>query len=182
MYIQVCVNPRINSLNRPGYTVKINQIFGVFFFMNKQMVKPEGLSALYKPFGLWPHGLYRADNPSGFTTVYSWKKTQIFVVYLEKYNCGRSFKEVRLYVPYVVLMLIVEISSWSQIPFHFHRDYGRKILLDIQWITFCDGNPRIKIRNQLIQLEEWNQIGPNFFIWHQQFCRKAGASDIDALS
>ena len=31
------------------------------------MGKPSGLSALYKPFGLWPHGLYRADNPSGFT-------------------------------------------------------------------------------------------------------------------
>ena len=45
------------------------------------MVKPEGLSALYKPFGLRPHGLYRADNPSGFTTVYSFKKPQIFVVY-----------------------------------------------------------------------------------------------------
>ena len=49
--------------------------------MNKQMVKPEGLSALYKPFGLWPQDLYRADNPSGFTTAYSFKKSQIFVVY-----------------------------------------------------------------------------------------------------
>ena len=73
-------DPRINSLNRPGYTVIINQIFWGFFFMNKQMVKPEGLSALCKPFGLQPHGLYRADNPSGFTTVYSFKKPQIFVV------------------------------------------------------------------------------------------------------
>ena len=78
-------DPRINSLNRPGYTVIINQIFGGFFFMNKQMVKPSGLSALHKPFGLWPHGLYRADNPSGFTTVYSFKKPQIFVV--ELYPC-----------------------------------------------------------------------------------------------
>ena len=45
------------------------------------MVKPSGLSALYKPFGLQPYGLYRADNPSDFTTVYSFKKPQIFVVY-----------------------------------------------------------------------------------------------------
>ena len=50
--------------------------------MNKQVVKPSGLSALYKPFGLWPHGLYRVDNPLGFTTVYSFKKPQIFVVYI----------------------------------------------------------------------------------------------------
>ena len=73
-------DPRINSLNRPGYTVIINQIFGGFF-MNKQMVKPSGLSALYKPFGLQPHGLYRSDNPSDCTTVYSFKKPPIFVVY-----------------------------------------------------------------------------------------------------
>ena len=42
--------------------------------MNKHMVKPSGLSALYKPLGLWPHCIYRDDNPSGFTTVYSFKK------------------------------------------------------------------------------------------------------------